>query len=43
MVIKNEAPAQMAIHPGNILKEELKERGISQKISQRKLRCSHLI
>ena len=31
MVIRNEAPAQMAIHPGSILKEELKERGISQK------------
>ena len=31
MAIKNEAPALMAIHPGSILKEELIERGISQK------------
>lgn len=31
MAIKNEAPALMAIHPGSILKEELMERGISQK------------
>ena len=31
MAIKNEAPALMAIHPGCILKEELIERGISQK------------
>lgn len=31
MAIRNEAPALMAIHPGSILKEELMERGISQK------------
>jgi HTH-type transcriptional regulator/antitoxin HigA len=31
MAIKNDAPALMAIHPGSILKEELVERGISQK------------
>ena len=31
MVTRNEAPALMAIHPGSILKEELIERGISQK------------
>lgn len=31
MAIRNEAPALMAIHPGTILKEELIERGISQK------------
>ena len=31
MATKNEAPALMAIHPGSILKEELAERGISQK------------
>ena len=31
MATKNEAPALMAIHPGSILKEEIIERGISQK------------
>lgn len=31
MATRNEAPALMAIHPGAILKEELIERGISQK------------
>ena len=31
MATRNEAPALMAIHPGSILKEELIERGISQK------------
>ena len=31
MATRNEAPALMAIHPGTILKEELIERGISQK------------
>ena len=31
MATRNEAPALMAIHPGSILKEELMERGISQK------------
>lgn len=31
MAAKNEAPALMAIHPGYILKEEIIERGISQK------------
>ena len=44
MVIRNEAPAQMAIHPGSILKEELKERGISQKNFAKKIEMqpSHL-
>ena len=32
MATRNEAPALMAIHPGSILKEELLERGISQKV-----------
>ena len=31
MATRNEAPALMAIHPGSILKEELIERGVSQK------------
>ena len=31
MATKNEAPNLMAIHPGSILKEEILERGISQK------------
>lgn len=44
MVIRNEAPAQMAIHPGSILKEELKERGVSQKNFAKKIEMqpSHL-
>lgn len=28
---RNEAPARMAIHPGSILKEEIRERGIKQR------------
>lgn len=44
MAIRNEAPALMAIHPGNILKEELKERGISQKEFAKmvEMQASHL-
>ncbi len=35
MGIRIESPALMPIHPGSILKEELKERGISQKMFAR--------
>ena len=44
MGTKNEAPARMAIHPGSILKEELRERGIKQReLAQRTgLQPSHL-
>ena len=44
MATKNDAPALMAIHPGNILKAELVERGISQKDFAHKIgmQASHL-
>lgn len=44
MGTKNEAPARMAIHPGSILKEELRERGIKQRelAQQTGLQPSHL-
>lgn len=44
MATRNEAPALMAIHLGSILKEELLERGISQKVFAKRieLQASHL-
>lgn len=41
---RNEAPAAMAIHPGSILKEELRERGIKQRELARQMgiQASHL-
>lgn len=41
---RNDIPAQMAIHPGSILKEELRERGIKQKELARQMgiQASHL-
>ena len=43
MAIKNEAPALMAIHPGSILKEELMERGISQKDFAKRIKPGKVI
>ena len=37
MATRNEAPALMAIHLGSILKEELLERGISQKVFAKRI------
>ena len=41
---RNEAPARMAIHPGSILKEEIRERGIKQRelAQQMGIQASHL-
>lgn len=44
MGTRNEAPARMAIHPGSILREELRERGIKQRELAQKMSVqpSHL-